>query len=259
MKRTVVLVGAYVLLAGGISSAQSGFPVTLSYPTDKPSFKITLSQPQQSGLVNAQTIYTSAVTAQNVSDQPEPRSLFTIFINDKDGVRIGRALLRLPEIRPGQSERAQLQFSAAGMPAGAALLLGKTVPLNVISVPPQADLKIDGQPVGATPRVFDFTIGLHTIGLSKEGYVSTSWPLEVNGDELPGGGITFELGGQSQDELLMRDGTSALGDVLSMSMTSVTFRVEGKDRKIDRNLVKKIILVERMTEPTPGQAPAKSK
>jgi PEGA domain len=255
--RTIAGLASLLVTVCGISVAQSGFPVTLSYPPDAPNFKITLSKPQQSGLVNAQTIYLADVTAQNVSNQAQPRSLFTIFINDKDGVRVGRAQLRLPEIQAGQSAKAQLQFSAAGVPMGASLLLGKTVPLNVISIPPQANLKIDGQPSGATPRVVDFTIGLHTIGLSKEGYTSTSWPLEVTGDELLGGGISFELGGQTKDMIILRDGTSALGDVISMSMTSITMRVGGKDQKYERNQVRKIILVERMIEGSPStQSPS---
>ena len=67
-----------------------------------------------------------------------------------------------------------------------------------------------------------------------------------------GGSVSFELGGLSKDTVELRDGTVVLGDVLAMSMTSVSLRVEGKDVKYDRNQVRKIILVERITTSQPA-------
>ena len=49
----------------------------------------------------------------------------------------------------------------------------------------------------------------------------------------------------------LRDGAVLLGDVVSMSMTEIVVRVEGKDQSIDRNQVKKIMLVERMVTQAP--------
>lgn len=263
MKRSVIPSIFLLAVISALSYGQAGFPTTISWPTaEKPTLKFTLAKLQQAGLTNGQTIYVSDVTVQNVSDQPVPRSLFTVFINDKDGVRIGRGLLHLPQIRPLQSEKAQLQFSTAGVPAAAALLGGRTIPLNVVSVPPGASLKIDGQENGTTPRVADFTVGLHTIELSKEGYAAASSPLEVTGDEVQGGSISIELGGLSKDTIQLRNGTTVLGDVVSMSMTSVVVRVDGKDQTYQRNEVKKLFLVERMNaeQPSVTQAvPAKPK
>lgn len=257
MKRSVIVLLFLAVSACGLCSGQDGFPVSLPWPTaDKPTLKFNLGKLQPSGLYNGQSIFLSDVTVQNLSDQPVPKSVFTVFINDKDGVRIGRGLLRLPEIRPMQSEKTQLQFSTAGVPAAAVLLNGRTVPLKVISVPPGATLKIDGRDNGITPKLADFTVGLHTIELSKEGYAPANSPLEVTGDEVQGGSVSFELGGLSQDTILLRDGSTVLGDVISMSMTSVTVRVEGKDQKYDRNQVKKIMLVERITQQAPVTQPA---
>ena len=247
MKRTVILC-VFLCWVPALCFAQGGFPVTLPWPTaERPTLNFTVGKLQQSGLYNGQTIFVSDVAVQNVSDQPVPKSVFTIFINDKDGVRIGRGLLRLPEIRALQTEKAQLQFSTAGVPAGATLLNGRVVHLKVSSVPPGANFKIDGQDSGVTPRIVDFTIGMHAIELSKEGYAPASSPLEVTGDEVEGGGISFELGGLSNDAIQLRDGSTLLGDVVSLSLTSIVIRVDGKERKYDRNQVKKIILVERIT------------
>jgi hypothetical protein len=263
MRRSVILLCSLLAWGSTAGFAQGGFPATLPWPTaDKPTLKFTVGKLQQAGLYNGQTIFVSEVAVQNLSDQPVPKSIFTVFINDKDGVRVGRALLRLPEIRAGQSEKAQLQFSTAGVPAAVALLNGRVVPLKVSSIPSGANLKIDGAEVGITPRVAELTVGMHTIDLTKEGYAPASSPLEVTGDEAEGGGISFELGGMSNDAIQLRDGTTVLGDVTSLSLASVIVRVDGKEQKYDRNLVKKIVLVERVTTqqpPATQPVPAKSK
>ena len=82
---------------------------------------------------------------------------------------------------------------------------------------------------------------------SKEGYATSATPLEVGAEELPGGSVSVELGGLSQDSVELRDGTTVLGDVMSMSLTTIVVRVDGKDQRYDRNQVKKMILVERVT------------
>lgn len=252
----------------GVLSAQSlappsGFPTTISWPSeDNATLKFSVAKLVPSGLYNGQSMFVSDVTVQNLSDQPVPKSVFTIFIMDKDNVRIGRGLLRLNEIRPKQSEKAQLQFSTAGVPAGALLLNGRSVALKVVSLPPGANLKIDGRDNGVTPRVADFTIGLHTIELSKDGYAPASSPLEVTGEEVEGGGISFELGGMSKDTVQLRDGTVILGDVISMSLTSVVVRVDGADKTYPRNQIRKMFLVERVNTEQPvviQQGPAKPK
>jgi hypothetical protein len=117
-------------------------------------------------------------------------------------------------------------------------LAGKTIPLRVLSVPPGANFKVDGEDQGTTPKVVDFTIGSHTIDFSKEGYAPGSTPLDVSADELPGGSVSLELGGMSQDMVELRDGKNLLGDVISMSLTEIIVRVDGNDQKVDRNQVK---------------------
>jgi hypothetical protein len=96
------------------------------------------------------------------------------------------------------------------------------------------------------------TVGTHQLDLVKEGYAPGATAVDVTADELPGGSITVELGGLSRDTVELRDGTVVLGDVTSLSMTNVVVRVEGKDQSYARNLVKKIILVERVVEERPA-------
>src|SRR5215471_4208469 len=157
-----------LLLAIGTSGAQGNPAVSVNWPSnDHPTLKISFGKFQKSGVVNGQGIFIVDVNAQNVSDQVMPRSVFTVFIADKSNVRIGRARLQLAEIPPYRAEKAQLQFSAAGDPAGVSLLAGKTIPLRVISVPPGASFKVDGSDEGMTPKMVDFTIGSHTLEFSK--------------------------------------------------------------------------------------------
>ena len=233
--------------------AQSDSPITVLWPTqDQPTLKLTFDKFVQSGLVNGQGIYVSDVTAQNVSAQGMPRSMFTVFISDKNGVRIGRAILKMAEIPAYRTQKSQIQFSAAGTPAAVALLAGKTIPLRVLSVPPGAAFKVDGEDAGVAPKVIDFTIGTHALEFSKAGYATGSMQLDVGADELPGGSVSFELGGLSQDSIELRDGTTLLGDVISVSLTDVLVRVDGKDQKLTRNQVKKITLVEREFSENPA-------
>lgn len=254
MKTRLALFLAFFVSVCRLAGAQADSPITVMWPSnDKATLKISFAKFQKSGVVNGQGIFTADVTAQNVSEQSMPRSVFTVFIADKSGVRIGRARLQLPQIPPYRTEKTQLQFSAAGEPAAVSLLAGKTIPLRVISTPPGANFKVDGTDEGVTPKLVDFTIGSHTLEFSKEGYATGTTPLEVGADELPGGSVNFELGGLSSDTIELRDGTTILGDVMSMSLTELVVRVDGKDRQYDRNMVKKVILVERVVEQHPDQ------
>ncbi len=94
-------------------------------------------------------------------------------------------------------------------------------------------------------------MGTHSLEFSKQGYATGSTPVEITQDELPGGSISFELGGLSRDTVELQDGTVLLGDVVSLSLTTVVVRVDGSDRTYDRNQIKKIMLVERVVTQEP--------
>ena len=90
--------------------------------------------------------------------------------------------------------------------------------------------------------------GTHTLELHKEGFAVAKTPLDVNPDEAPGGSITVTLGGLGDDTIELRDGSILTADVISMTLESVVISVQGKERTLDRNQVKKMILVERVTQ-----------
>jgi hypothetical protein len=234
--------------------------IVMMWPADKPALKLTFEKFRQMGTYAGQNTYISEVTVQNLTDKQIPRASFTVYFTDKNKVRIGEGLLWVSELEAGQAAKIQFQFNSVGVPSGLTLSAkkdmlappgAKTIPLRIISVPAGAKLKVDGQESGITPVMVRLTVGTHQLDLTKEGYAPGNTPLEVTPDELPGGGITVELGGLSRDTVELRDGSVILGDVISMSMTQVVVRVEGNDQTIDRNQVKKIMLVERVVTQQP--------
>jgi hypothetical protein len=248
----------FLVLCTTVLLAKNDTSIVMTWPMDKPALKLTFEKFHQMGTYSGQNVFTSEVTVQNLTDKQIPRASFTVYFMDKNHVRIGDGVLQVSDLDAGQAAKIQFQFNAVGIPATLALsakkdmLVGaKTIPLKIVSVPPGAKLKVDGQDSGMTPVIVRLTIGTHQLDLSKEGYAPGNTPLEVTPDELPGGSITVELGGLSRDTVELRDGTVLLGDVLSMSMTQLVVRVEGNDRTIDRNQVKKMILVERVVTQQP--------
>jgi hypothetical protein len=234
-------------------NSQSSPPVTVQWPdADKPILKLVFAGFSRVGLVNGAGIYSSEVTAQNLSDQSMPRSVFTVNILDANGVMIGKARLQLDAIAPYRTGKSQVQFSAGGTPTKVTLIAGKTIPLSVKSVPPGASFSVDGQEAGVAPKIYDFTIGSHTIEFHKEGYAPGSTQLDVGADELPGGSISLELGGLSQDTVELRDGTTITGDLISMTLHEAVFQSDGKVKTLDRNQIKKIFLVERVSASSGG-------
>lgn len=233
--------------------------IVKTWPADKPVLKLTFEKIRQLGTYAGQSSFVAEVTVQNLTDKQVPRASFTVYFMDKSNVRIGEGFLQVSDLDPGQAARIQFQFNAVGIPVSLTLSARsgvKTIPLKVVSVPAGAKLKVDGQDAGVTPVIVRFTVGSHQLDLAKEGYAPGATPLEVTADELPGGSVTVELGGLSRDAVELRNGTVLLGDVVLVSMTDVTVRVDGKDQTIDRNQVKKIMLVERTVtqQPTATQS-----
>jgi PEGA domain len=260
MKKPCAIVLLIALFAA-IGSAKNEPAITISWPSDKPALKLNFEKFRQMSAYGGQSVFVSDVTVQNLTDKQIPRASFNVYFMDKNKVRIGEGLLQVSDLEAGQSAKIQLQFNSVGIPANLTLSAKKdmlappgvkTIPLKVVSVPPGAKLKVDGQDAGMTPAIVRFTVGTHQLDLIKEGYAPGSTPLEVTTDELPGGSVTVELGGLSRDTVELRDGTVLLGDVLSMSLTQVVVRVEGKDQSLDRNQVRKLMLVERVITEQPA-------
>jgi hypothetical protein len=195
MKKSVAIFAAIWVLASAVCSAKDQ-TITLLWPQDKPAIKLTFGKFQQIAVLAGQSTFVCDVIVENLTEKPVPHASFTVYGNDKSGVRIGEGLLLLSDLNPQQQVKARLQFTSVGVPASFTLSAkkdmlaapgAKTIPLRVLSVPPGAKLKVDGQDSGVTPVMVKLTIGDHVLDLAKEGYAPGSTPLEVTPDELPGG------------------------------------------------------------------------
>jgi hypothetical protein len=247
--------------------------VTMMWPDSaNPTLKLVFGRfVQQAPAYGGQTSFVSDVIVQNVSQKLIPRASLSVRLLDKQKVRIGDGVLRITDLGPNESTKIAFQFFTTGLPTSLSLAAHddstgvptslKTLPLKIVSVPPGAKLRVDGQDAGTTPKVLNLLVGTHILEFSKDGYAPGSTPVDITPDEAPGGSVTFELGGLSRDTLQLRDGTSVLGDVISVSMSSVVLRINGEDHSYDRNTVAKIALVERQTVQQPSQAstPSNSK
>ncbi len=256
MKRlSPALLLATLLVATAL--ARNEAPIVMLWPPEKPALKLTFDKFRQQGSYAGQSSYLADVTLENLTDKQIPRAFFTVYFLDKNKIRIGQGTLLVNDLNGSQSARMQFQFNSVGVPASLTLsakadMLGaKTISLRIVSVPPGAALKVDGTAAGTTPVMVRLTVGTHQLDLTKEGYAPGNTPIDVTADELAGGSITVELGGISRDTVELRDGSTVLGDVISMSMSEVVMRVDGKDQSYTRNLVKKMILVERVVEQGP--------
>jgi hypothetical protein len=258
MKTRSVLLCLFFALSLPLALAKTEPNLVMLWPPEKPALKLTFEKFRQVGNYVGQSTFVSETTVQNLTNKKIPRASFTVYLMDKNDVRIGDGL-QVSDLEAGQSAKIQFQASSVGIPVHLVLSAKKdmlsdvkTIPLKVISVPSGANLKVDGQVAGITPVIVRLTVGSHSLDLAKEGYAPGNTPLEVTSDELPGGSVTVELGGLSRDTVELRDGTILLGDVVSVSLTSVIVRVDGNEATCDRNRIKKIILVEREVHEQPA-------
>jgi hypothetical protein len=263
----VALLATPALLAAinhaGAKKDKPSSGIVLLWPDEvHPTLKISFGKFSQLGAYNGQMSLGSDVLIENTSGKTISDASFTVYLKDKAGIRIGTGDLNVNDLGPGQQTKVAFQVMSVGIPSSLSLVARndasgvptslKTVPLKVLSVPPGAAVKVDGKDQGITPTTIRLTVGNHILGFSKEGYASGTTPLDIKPDEGPGGSMTFELGGLSRDNVELRDGKVLQGDVLSVTMTQVVVRVDGKDETYDRNQVRKIILVERDTVQQPA-------
>lgn len=117
--------------------------------------------------------------------------------------------------------------------------------MTVNSVPQGATLAVDGTEVGTTPKMVQLAGGKHSLEFSKDGFNPGKFPLEIGPDDVSGGRVSYELGASAHDTFELRDGTVLTGDLVSVSGMQITVRVAGTVQTLDRNKVKRILLIER--------------
>ena len=217
--------------------------------TGTPVLRFTFSKLKQYSGVGTQRSYSLETTAQNLSSKLIPGAQFTIYLFDKNKVRIGEELITVNNVGPGETVKFQTNVLASGTPVSISIenqsQLAKAISMTVNSTPQGALLKVDGTEVGATPRMIKVGVGKHILNFSKEGFTTGNFPLDISSADVSGGSVNYELGAAAFDSIEMRDGSVLSGDLVSISGMDVELRIGGSIEHIDRNNIKRIMLVHR--------------
>jgi hypothetical protein len=193
--------------------------------------------------------YVMDTTAENLSPKLIPAARFSIYLFDKNKVRVGEDAIALSNVGPGETVKFETTVMASGIPASVSIQdtaqAAKSISLTVNSTPQGAMLKLDGTDVGTTPRMITVGVGRHMLTFSKEGFTAGNFPLDISHDDVSGGTVSYELGASAFDSIELRDGSVLNGDLVSISGMDVEIRVGGVIQHIDRNKIKRVMLTQR--------------
>ena len=258
MRPQRIVVWCIGLLFVGITCAKEPPAQVMLWPASgSPVVRFTFGKFKDAGSSGKQHNYTTDVTAENVWNKKISTAQFTVYAFDKAKVRIADGWISISDVGPGALVKFQVFFNASGtidslelvpksLPTELqAFLPPKKISVTVNSVPQGAQLIIDGSPAGTTPKIVQVTPGKHVLAFSKEGFNSGTFPLETTPDDVSGGSVSYELGTSAHDTIELRDGSVLSGDVESMSGTEVLARVGGTVQHLNRNQVKRIVLIQR--------------
>jgi hypothetical protein len=232
----------------------------LTWPSagKEPALRFTIGKLRPINSYSGQTDYVGEATVENIGGKPIPFASFYLYLFDKNHKRIGEGYLELSSLGAGEQAKVALTAHAMGTVAGMELQAQHLpsdepvkVKLNVISTPAGAFVKVDGQESGITPQLLSLAPGQHRLEFHKEGYASAGTPVDLAAGALPGS-VNIELSPLTQDTVVLRNGTTVLGDVASVTPAVVTVTVNGKLSKYDRNQVARIIFVERKAVKKPA-------
>jgi len=217
--------------------------------------RFTVGKLRQISSNSGQGDYLGEALAENLSTKPIPSASFYLYLLDKSGKRVGEGYLEVSNLGAGQ--RAKIPVSVHAMGSYSTMELQPQhlpsdepfkVKMNIVSTPSGASFKLDSQPSGVTPQVLPIAPGKHVLEFTKEGYATASTPVEV-APNAPAGSVEIDLNPLAVDTVVLRDGSTMVGDVTSMSATAVTITVKGKPAKLDRTRVARIVLGQRRRSP----------
>jgi hypothetical protein len=248
IRRSYAFTFILAFLFSGIAIGQQQ-PIT--WPDDQhPVLRFTFSKfKDMGGSVGNQRPYAVDTIAENVSKKLIESERFVVYVFDKKQIRISDGWMGVTNLGPGQSVKFQMTFMASGAPVSLKVMSAaeppKQITLTVNSSPQGALLKVDGKDAGTTPRLIQVGPGKHQLTFSKDGFRVGVFPLEISANDVSGGTVSYELGTAQFDTIELRDGTVLTGDLDAVRGMEIVVRVGGTLQSIDRNKVKRILLVER--------------
>jgi hypothetical protein len=247
--RTFCLSFIFLLISFSAVAKESPLQVIDWPATGTPVLRFTFGKFKQ--LPGSNTIhgYVMDTMAENLSTRTIPAAQFSIYLFDKNKVRVGEDVIALNNVGPGETVKFQTTVAASGTPVSIAVKeIGqgaKEITLTVNSSPQGAVLNVDGNEVGTTPRLIKVGVGKHTLTFSKEGFSAGNFPLEISSADVSGGSVSYELGSSAFDSIELRDGSVLNGDLVSIAGMDVEIRIGGNIQHINRNNIKRVMLVQR--------------
>jgi len=223
----------------------------------EPILHFTFGKFREVGELGSQRTYVTDTMVQNVWSKPIGNANFSLYLYDKNKVRIAEAVINVSNVAAGETVKFQTTVASSGPPASlsvvarylpkelAPLAPPRMVSITVNTVPQGAVAKLDGVEVGTTPKIVQVAVGKHVLEFSKEGFNPGKFPFEMGPDDTSGGNVSFELGTSAHDTIELRDGSVLSGDLVSVSGMEIVIKVGGTDQQLNRNQVKRILLVER--------------
>jgi hypothetical protein len=256
-----ILRPAIVLLLLTIPALAKDAPLqVIDWPaTGTPAVRFTFDKFKQLQGMGNMHAYVMDTTAQNLSPKLIPNARFSVYLFDKNKVRIGEDVIALKNLGAGETVKFETTVTTSGAPVSVTLEnmteAVKAVSLTVNSTPQGATLQLDGTEQGTTPRIIKVGAGKHTLTFAKEGFIAGNFPLEITADDVSGGTVSYELGAAAFDSIELRDGSVLNGDLISIAGMDVEIRVGGAIQHLDRNKIKRVMLTQRdVPAPTPPPA-----
>ena len=248
LRPTFILVSCVILVCvESLAAKDAPFQVITWPDSGQPAVRFTFSTFKEIGGLGKERSYNSETTAENISDNVISSLHLSLYVFDKQKVRIGQGYVSLTNVSVGQTVKFQVTLYASGKPASLALAENPptTISITVNSIPQGAKLRVDGKESGATPKMIEVGVGKHLLEFSKDGFTAGKFPLEISPRDVSGGSVSYELGASSHDTFELRDGSVLTGDLISVNGMEVQLRVGGMLQTLDRNKVKRILLTER--------------
>ncbi len=247
MSRLSILLFVLTLTVSSLFAKDVPFQILTWPDSEPPILRFTFSKFKEIGGMSKERTYVTDASAENLSNKTSAGANFSLYVFDKNNVRIGEGYINLSNVAAGQTVKFQITLAASGNPASlkVSTAVPRTVSVTVNSVPQGALLKVDGKEAGATPKIVEVAIGKHILEFSKEGFNSGKFPLEITSSDASGGSVSYELGSAAHDTIELRDGSVLSGDLVSVSGMQIVVRVGGNAQTLDRNQVKRILLTVR--------------
>ncbi len=237
------------MLLLGLAAGVFGADTVLTWPDsgEGAMLRFTLGKLRQVNSASGQTDYLGEAAAENLSAKAIPSASFYLYLLDKSGNRVGEGYLEVTNLAAGQKTKipvsvhamgsfSRMELKAQHLPSDEPM----KIKMSITSLPSGAILKLDSQESGVTPQILPVAPGKHMLEFSKEGYAAASTPLEI-AENAPPGSVQIELSPLTLDTVVLRDGTVVLGNVMSVTSTSVAINVKRKSTRLERSRVARVV------------------